>query len=172
MLMNSVDRLLAAESVRRTKATYWYAMDTKDWARLATVFTDDSIFDMRSESVQAIGGPPPRLPPVEESIAHGDLSIAIGGTDIAAFIRRVVEHWVTVHHGAAPIIDIVDADTATAIWPLFDYIEDGGKVLKGYGHYHDRYRRVGDDWLISHCRLSRLRLDGVHPWSTALQDKA
>lgn len=162
--MDAVEKLLAAEAIRNAKATYWYAMDMKDWDRLATVFTDDAIFDMREEFAFGAGEKLDPLPPIEESIAAGDPAVTVGARNIAAFIRNVVERWLTVHHGHAPIIDVESADRATAIWPLFDYIDDGQRALKGYGHYHEEYRPAGDGrWLISRVRLTRIRADGDYP---------
>jgi hypothetical protein len=31
--------------------------------------------------------------------------------------------------------------------------------MRGYGHYHETYRLVGDDWQIASLRLSRLRVE-------------
>jgi len=163
--MDGVAKLLAVEGVRYTKATYWYAMDMKDWGKLATVFTDDAIFDMRGERAHATGQDLKTLPPVEQAIAAKDPAVSVGAPHIAKFIRNIVQDWITVHHGMAPIIDVTGPEFATAIWPLFDYIDDGKNALKGYGHYHDQYQKVGDRWLISHCRLTRIRADGAHPWS-------
>jgi len=162
--MDAVARLTAAESIRQTKATYWYAMDMKDWERLATVFAGDAIFDMREEFAFGAGETIATLPPIEESIAAGDPAVTVGARPIAAFIRNVVESWRTVHHGHEPVIDIDSPDEGRAIWPLFDYIDDGSRALKGYGHYHEKYRRQPDGrWLISHVRLTRIRADGEYP---------
>ena len=68
------------------------------------------------------------------------------------------------HHGHAPIIEIESEDEGSAIWPLFDYIDNGRRVLHAYSLYHERYRRQPDGrWLISRMRLTRLRGDGEHP---------
>jgi hypothetical protein len=105
------------------------------------------------------------LQPVEQAIRDGDPAVTVGAKSIAAFIRSVAEKWVTVHHGAAPIIEITGTDTAKAIWPLFDFIDDGVNALRGYGHYHENYRKIGERWLTSTVLLTRVRTDGVHPWS-------
>ena len=162
--MDPVTKLLAAHEIRNTKATYWYAMDMKDWDRLAAVFTDDAIFDMREEFAFGSGEVLDPLPPIEESIARGDPAVTVGAKNIATFIRNVVEHWKTVHHGHAPIIDVRSETHATGIWPLFDYIDDGQRALKGYGHYHEEYKPQPDGrWLISRLRLTRIRADGDYP---------
>jgi hypothetical protein len=163
--MDTAERLAAADAIRNTKATYWYAMDTKDWDRLAAVFTADAIFDMRGERAHSTGTPLSALPPIAQSIAEGDPAVTVGGSAIAGFIRSVVVDWVTVHHGAAPIIDVTGPDQAQGIWPFFDFIDDGRHALRGYGHYHETYRKVDGRWLIASLVITRLRTDGVHPWS-------
>lgn len=163
--MDALDKLVAAEAIRNCKATYWYALDVKDWALLASVFTDDATFDMRGERLTSTGGSLADLPPVADAIRAGDPAVTVGGPAIAAFIRGIVEKWVTVHHGAAPIIEVTGPDSAKAIWPMFDFIDDGRNALRGYGHYHETYRKVGDRWLTATLALTRIRTDGVHPWS-------
>lgn len=162
--MDNVDRLLAVEEIRKTKASYWYALDMKDWTMFADQFTEDAILDLREEAYFAEGKPIPPLPPASEAIAAGDPGVTVGNQAFAQRIAEALATWRTVHHGHAPIIDIDSADEGRAIWPLFDYIDNGRRALQGYGHYHERYRRCPDGrWRISHMRLTRLRGDGEHP---------
>lgn len=163
--MDSVDRLVAADAIRNTKATYWFAMDTKDWDLLASVFTEDAVFDMRGERAHSTGTALSDLPPIEQSIREGDPAVTVGARAISNFIRSVVIDWVTVHHGAAPIIEVTGSDTAKGVWPFFDFIDDGQNALRGYGHYHEQYRKVDGRWLIASLVITRLRTDGTHPWS-------
>jgi len=163
--MDDLQRLVAAEAIRNCKAIYWYAMDMKDWRLLASVFTPDAVFDMRGERAHSTGEPLSSLPSVDEAIRAGDPAVTVGAEAIATFIRSVVEHRVTVHHGAAPIIEVIDPETAKAVWPLFDFIDDGRHALRGYGHYHEQYQKIGGKWLIASCVLTRIRADGTHPWS-------
>ncbi|HEY3700203.1 MAG TPA: nuclear transport factor 2 family protein, partial [Spongiibacteraceae bacterium] len=48
--MNDVERLLAIESIKQTKARYFRFLDTKDWVGFASVFTTDAQMDMREET--------------------------------------------------------------------------------------------------------------------------
>jgi len=169
--MDPLSKLIAIEQIRRTKAIYWYAIDTKDWSRFATVFSEDAIFDLREEWRFADGQPSSDLCPVEEAIAAGDPHVIVGSADFVAS-AAVMNDWITVHHGHSPIIDIETEDEASAIWPLFDYIQKGDRKLMGYGHYHERYRRHPDGrWLIWRWRLTRLRGDGDHPMSTVAKSR-
>ena len=164
--MDQLERLVAIEAIKNVKARYWYCMDVKDWAGLRDVFTDDAVFDMRGERAFARGASPDGLPPAREA---GDPMVIVGAEVIASFIRTAVESWTTVHHGHAPIIDVADSDCGTAIWPLFDYIDDGRRAMQGYGHYHEEYRKVDGRWLISSVFLTRIRADGDHPSADALR---
>jgi hypothetical protein len=165
--MDDLARLLAIEGVRRTKAEYWYAVDMKDRALLASVFTDDALMDVRQDAGFAQGGGKALPPPLSPDVPLDPADPAVmgpGGGVIAGWIADVLADVLTVHHGHAPVIEIEDADNARAIWPMFDYIDNrAGSSLKGYGHYHERYRRVGQRWLIAESRLTRIRLDGRHP---------
>jgi len=162
--MNDIEVLLAIESVRKVKAQYWYAMDRKDWKLLASVFTADAIVDFRGERDLRPGQGIDQLPPVEQALAAGDEAAHQGREAIVRWYIQVLEHWVTVHHGHAPIIDVLSPTSAKAIWPLFDYIDDGKNAMKGYGHYYERYRKEEDGrWRICYLALTRLHKEGTHP---------
>ena len=42
---------------------------------------------------------------------------------------------------------------------MFDRLRADGFELDGWGHYHERYRRVDGQWLIAYRRLERIRVD-------------
>jgi SnoaL-like protein len=75
----------------------------------------------------------------------------------------------TVHHGHMPEIEVTGPGTARGTWAMFDYVEfpprsPGERAgLQGYGHYREEYARSGSRWLISRCRLERLRTDPLGP---------
>ena len=73
----------------------------------------------------------------------------------------LLAEWMTFHLGGEPIIELTGPDTATGMWPLFDYIGNKGKFLKGYGHYHDRYRFEEGAWRIDYMALTRVRSDSA-----------
>ena len=162
--MKSLDELLAAEAIRNLKAIYCYALDTKDWPRIAALYTDDAVFDARGERSVSDGKAIQDLPSLQEAVATGDPLVPVGGQAIAAMIEAACKNWITVHHAHTPIIEITSPVTAEAIWPMSDYIDDGEHSLKGYGHYHERYRKVDDRWLVCYATLTRIWVDGSHPW--------
>jgi hypothetical protein len=143
--VDPLQRLLAIEEIKQLKARYFRFMDTKDWEGLETLFTTDATADYSRESAADEGRK------------------VSGAGAIAAYIRASVEHVETVHHGHMPEIEIVDAEHASAIWAMEDVLRwpPGGQIsaMRGYGHYHESYRKVGGRWLIESLRLTRLRTD-------------
>ena len=147
--MDAVERLLAIESVRRCKAEYFRCVDGQHWDDLAANFTPDAETDMR------------------ESIEPHDASLLLhDAARFAAGVAYVFAGVTTAHFGYMPVIDILSPDTARAVWSMEDllWVPEGNPVLPagrmhGWGHYHDRYRKVGDRWLIAATRLTRIRIE-------------
>ena len=143
---SDIERHLAAAEIGRLKARYFRCLDTKDWACLETLFTPDAQAVYNVEGSGDLGTPDN---PVTGPVA------------IAAFIRRGVEHLVTVHHGHMPEIEVTSPSTATGIWAMEDILQTPGgeNTLQGWGHYHETYERIDGRWLIRTLRLTRLRVD-------------
>jgi uncharacterized protein (TIGR02246 family) len=130
------------EEIRQLKARYFRTMDTKDWAGMRAVFTDDVVVDT-SES----GG-----------------GVISGADEFMAFLRETLAEVVTVHHGHMPEIEITSPTTATGVWAMEDMLRwPNGEELHGYGHYHDTYVKTGADWRIASTTLTRLRADFTSP---------
>ena len=131
------------EAIKQLKARYFRSMDTKDWAAMRQVFTDDVIVD----TTQDAGG---------EAIHGGDVFMT--------FLEGVIGDVITVHHGHMPEITLTSETTATGIWSLHDIvIWPGGMRLDGYGHYHETYAKGPDGWRIATLELTRLHTDFVVP---------
>jgi hypothetical protein len=126
------------EAIKQLKARYFRTMDTKDWPAMREVFADDVVVD-----TTASGG-----------------SVIIGADDFIAFLQQTLGNTVTVHHGHMPEIHLTSATTATGIWALQDFIvwPDGSR-LQGYGHYHETYELIADEWRIKSSTLTRLHMD-------------
>jgi uncharacterized protein (TIGR02246 family) len=126
------------EAIKQLKARYFRTMDTKDWAGMRQVFTDDVVVDTTDSG----GG------------------IVTGAEAFLEFLQRTLAHTVTVHHGHMPEIALTSPTTATGIWALHDVIvwPDGSR-LDGDGHYHETYELVGGGWRIKSSTLTRLRMD-------------
>lgn len=162
--MTPGEEALAIQKIRICKAKYWHYMDMKQWDKLAQVFSNDAIADFRGERDLKPGEPISKLEPVEDSIAKGDPAAFQGRRNIMdGLYSGMIQDWMTFHHGGEPIIELTGPDTATGMWPLFDYIGHKGRFLKGYGHYHEKYCFEDGEWRISHLVLTRIKLDGDHP---------
>lgn len=146
--MDDLQRLIAIEDIRQLKARYWQGVDMKDEAMIRSVFTDDAVIDYRAESY-----PPDKIPP---STPPPD-----------AFARRcldVLAGFTTAHHGHMPQIRFLSYDQAEGVWPMEDnlWAKDpavtGFAHMQGHGFYHDSYRKVAGQWLISATTLKRLNV--------------
>lgn len=148
--IDPIERLVAVEEIRRLKARYFWAVDRKDWAGLATVFTDDAVFDMTAEMAHQGG---------RTSEASGEV-IVIGGPAIAEFCASVVtDDVVSVHHGYMPVIDVTAPEAASGRWTMDDWVDFGDREMHGHGWYEEEYRRTGGEWRISRLDLRRTRTD-------------
>ncbi len=126
------------EAIKQLKARYFRTMDTKDWAAMREVFTDDVVVDTTSSG----GG------------------VVEGADAFIAFLRDIIGDVVTVHHGHMPEIELTSATSATGIWAMEDMLRwPNGMELHGYGHYHETYEKVAGEWRIKTTTLSRLRVD-------------
>jgi hypothetical protein len=150
--------LAAIEAIRRLKARYFRELDTKNWEGLIAVFSDDAVFDLRA--VHSIRDPiSAELRPPE----GGEDRIFRGRTTIVRMIREAVGGLITVHHGHTPEIDILSEDTARGIVPMEDILRfpSGELLLRGFGHYHETYEKIGGNWQIKTSRLTRLFIEGA-----------
>lgn len=130
------------EAVKIVMARYFRYMDTKQWAELRDIFTDDmSMF-------------------APDDVA--DAAVLVGGDRVVRVIERVLGPAVSVHRGFLPEIELVGADDARAIWAMEDVVEYPDapeRNFRGSGHYHATYRRTADGWKLASLTLRRLRLD-------------
>lgn len=135
-------------AIATVKARYFRFLDTKRWDAFRALFTDDAELDYPSLGQFA------------------DVDAAV-----AALAERL-EGVVTVHHGHMPEIALVDADTASGIFAMYDRVMPApGQTLggppelaggrQGYGHYHDTFRRGPDGWRISRLSLTRLHREAL-----------
>jgi uncharacterized protein (TIGR02246 family) len=126
------------EAIKQLKARYFRTMDTKDWAGMRQVFTDEVLVD-----TTASGG-----------------GIVTGADAFVSFLEATLDGAVTVHHGHMPEIEVTSPTTAHGIWALQDVIiwPDGTR-LHGYGHYHETYAKAGGEWRIASSTLTRLHMD-------------
>jgi uncharacterized protein (TIGR02246 family) len=130
------------EAIKQVKARYCRTMDTKDWAAMRQVFTDDVTMDTSSSG----GG------------------VVTGADDFLAFLVGVIGDVVTVHQCHTPEIQLTSTTTATGVWAMEDMLRwPDGSEMHGYGHYHETYEALDGDWRISSSTLTRLRTDFTSP---------
>ena len=127
------------EAIKQLKARYFRTLDTKDWAAMRQVFTDDVVIDT--------------------SEAGGD--VVRGADEFVSYLQAVLGESVTVHQGHMPEIELTSGSTATGIWALHDIVIWPGSRLEGFGHYHETYEKTADGWRIASLRLTRLHVDLV-----------
>ena len=135
---DSTKRLEATHEIAQLKSRACRCIDTKDWAGFAALLAEDA-------HLETDGG------------------VQDGRDTIVASISKALATATTVHQVHAPEITITGPDTATAIWPMNDYVRfpgDGSPfVLRGYGYYHEEYVRGAEGWRIRSSRLERLHVD-------------
>jgi len=130
------------EAIRQLKARYFRTMDTKDWAGMRQVFTDDVVMDTTSSG----GG------------------VVEGADAFLEFLEPTLRDVVTVHHGHMPEITVTSPTTASGIWSMEDMLRwPDGTEMHGYGHYHETYEKVDGSWRIKSSTLTRLRSDFTTP---------
>lgn len=124
------------EAIKALKARYFRTMDTQDWAGLAECFTEDLHADFR----QAPG------------------MLAEGRDEYIQALTAALKGAKTVHHGHMPEIELVDENSATGVWAMDDVVDMPDIALRGWGHYHESYRKEAGIWRICRIQLTRLRL--------------
>jgi uncharacterized protein (TIGR02246 family) len=130
------------EAIKQLKARYCRTMDTKDWAAMRRVFTDDVTMDTTDSG----GG------------------VVSGADDFMAFLVGAIGDVVTVHQCHTPEIEVTSPTTATGIWAMEDMLRFAdGTELHGYGHYYEAYRKADGAWRIASSTLTRLRMDLTAP---------
>lgn len=145
--MDPLARLTAIEELRILKARYFRYMDCKLWDQLPPLFTRDLTV----------------LTPA------GDVHCN-GGAAYAESLRNSLTSAVSCHQGLTAEIEIIDEQTATAIWAMQDAIvwDDrhpvyGWKSILGRGHYHESYRVEDGAWRIASLTLTRIHLEVEWP---------
>ena len=138
--MDVFAELKALEALKQLKARYFRFIDTKDFAQLPSVFTEDYVYaDDAKERI-------------------------ISGRDpFVQFIAERHSSSVSVHHGYMPELELLSETEARGIWAMTDFVilpssTNGRLVQRGSGHYHEQYRQEDGVWKIAHTHLTRIWL--------------
>ena len=125
------------EEIRKLKARYFRALDTKNWDLYAQVFAPDVVVDLTRAGGQRFVG------------RDAFMDYARGMTILQS-----------VHHGHMPEIELTGPDSATGVWALEDYnIWEDGSQNHGWGHYLESYVKREGRWQIASMALSYLRVE-------------
>lgn len=122
------------EEIKKLKARYFRALDSKDWELYASVFAEDAVVDLRNA-----GG-----------------ALYQGSEEFVAYARALTIVQ-SVHQGHMPEIELTGPNAASGVWALEDYnIWEDGSQNHGWGHYLETYEKTGGRWRIKTMRLSYL----------------
>lgn len=163
--MTETEKLLAIEEIKLLKARYWYYTDTKNWKAFVELFAPDLEFDHSKTftAVDPVSGAS-RVFGRPELLAAIDTSTwKMTSREELIASSNAFADIVTVHQGFNPQIAIHSCDDASGIWSMQDMLRfpPGGPIteIRGYGHYHETYKRLDGRWVIKTSTLKRLRID-------------
>lgn len=131
-LEENVQRLVDIEDIKILKRRYArYCDDGYDPEGIASCFTEDGVWD---------GG------------AMGLAETRQGIKDYFTAAPGLVAF--AVHYTTNPIIE-VDGDSARGTWYLWQpmVMAEGDQAMWLAAHYHEKYRREGDHWLIERLEI-------------------
>ncbi|GMG82105.1 nuclear transport factor 2 family protein [Paralimibaculum aggregatum] len=134
------EHLVEIEALRILKARYFRLLDTRALDAWAALFTEDVHIRWESggDRVTEYRGRDAMLSGVRAMLA------ANGGTTRTA------------HQGHLAELEILDAERARGIWGMSDCVQTARMTRRGFGHYHERYRKDGGEWRIEWLHLTRL----------------
>jgi hypothetical protein len=159
-LLARLQRLEDLEAIRRVWHDYMLSLDSRAWAELADVFTDDAVVEMigldflrsGADGTYSGGG---------EAIVR-DFYNAVTGPRTPAQTPKA-----TGHNGSNLSIDL-DGDGATTSAYFWEIVADSVLLV---GTYQHRFRRDPDHWRIAHLRIKvtyAARLTATDVWAKPL----
>jgi 3-phenylpropionate/cinnamic acid dioxygenase small subunit len=128
------------DEIRQLRARYVRYVDDKQWEAWGNLLTEDFYFD-------------------------SDGGVQEGRDVVVASVSTALADASTVHHVFNPEITITGPDTASAIWPMEDWVrltfKGKSMAFHGMGHYRDDYVRTPEGWRIKRTVMSRIRVDPI-----------
>jgi hypothetical protein len=128
--------LVEIELIKRLKYAYARCIDTKNWAELETLFTEDAVASYSGGKY------------------HHE-----GRDDIMQWLVNAMgrETFLSAHRMSHPEIDLTGPDTATGTWALVDVVIDlqWDITIRGASFYEDEYRKVDGEWKIARTAYKR-----------------
>ena len=120
---------------------YATALDTRDWATLGSLFTDDARWEYAG-SGERLSGPDAIVARISGSLERFDATHHLNGNHVAAVDGDEAEH--TCYYQAQHVRR---------------GLPGGEKFLSG-GCYDDRLRRTPDGWQFTHRRITSVWSEG------------
>ena len=140
------------EAIRHAKARYVRGVDTNDAELVRGMLAEDCVLDYTDCFVDPSSG----------DDFFPAMSIIVRGRDAWRGGGLRDHGIVTVHQTFDFEID-VDGDAARSVCGMTDrlFMPEGSpdRVLVGYGHYHETWRRVEGAWRLHTLRLTRLKVE-------------
>lgn len=136
----TLEEMLAREGIRLTIARYTMAGDRLKIEDYVACFTEDGVLESNS------------LTPGERDRREGRAEILAFLTGFGGRPRPegVAAPTFLRHHLSTSLIEMTGPDTATGRTYFCAHTQVGPDHA---GHYADRFRRVGEDWLIEERRV-------------------
>jgi ketosteroid isomerase-like protein len=133
----SLVELLEFDAIKLVKYTYIRCIDTKDWASLADVLTEDCVATWGSGKYTYNG----------RDVIVGFLASILGDREVLSS-HRVQQPEITLHGD----------DTATVRWAVDDTVvmHRRGRTLRGSAYYTDRMVKVDGEWKIQATGYRRI----------------
>jgi hypothetical protein len=154
MVMSDIARFRDIEEIKKLKSRYLRFADIKQWQELAECFCGDVTCDYRGSTTDPSSG---------KNLLPGSDAVLVGRDQCMATIIEAMSNIQSVHRVFMPEIEITSDNEAAGIWAMADrlYIptDTGQRILQGYGHYHDAFKRIDAHWKIQTLRLTRLKVE-------------
>ena len=139
-MLDTLEELRAIEEIKRLKARYCRFVDLNHRDLLRDLFTDDIAYEFQGWK-------------------KGQ------GADSFAGSAKEFADRLSFHRVSMPDIEVLSETRARGIWAMVDIIEYPTSPEKtgfrGYGYYHEEYRKVDGSWKISSLLLIRHRIEDL-----------
>ncbi|KAI7762941.1 hypothetical protein LZL87_013432 [Fusarium oxysporum] len=137
----------AAAIIQRKKAQYCRFADSNQWNRFDSIMLPNATFLFHN--------------PDGSVITKGDIEYSWSSTkDWVAFFENEFKTMQTIHIVGPAEMEQIAPDEIKAIWAVTYHAgtkeHEGGVHGTGGGHYHETWKKVGNDWFMESLRMERL----------------
>lgn len=140
-LLARIQRLEDLDAIRRIWHDYMISLDSRAWADLADVFTDDAVVEMIGLDFLRSGA--------DGTYSGGGEAIVRDFYNAVTGPRPPAQILATGHNGSNLSIDL-DGDQATTTAYFWEIVAESVLLV---GTYQHRFHRDPDHWRIAHLRI-------------------